>query len=160
MSPLWIQKVKSNPGVVLGIYDLVFEKSKHDPLGVSVSDVTYREKDAILANILNEKRKSQSGILNRGRKFIPVLILSGFTQDSNSILEDRIAFIKKSSGSEKIFTIDSNSITDEEEIKKFIKGYNIILPIIGLENTCWTLYIFTIKNVKNILKRKSLKLDL
>lgn len=122
MSPLWIQKVKSNPGVVLGIYDLVFVKSKIDPLGAAVAD-TYREMDASLCGILSEKRKSLSGMVDRGRKFIPVFILSGLSQDSGSSLEERIAFIRKTCGAEKIFTIDLNHINDEEELKKFMKGY-------------------------------------
>lgn len=123
MSPLWIQKVKSNPGVVLGIYDLVFVKSKNDPLGVAAAD-TYRESDAAICSILNEKRKSLP--VERGRKFIPVFILTGYTVDIATNLEERIAFMRKSCGSEKIFTIDLNSMVDEEELKKFMKGYALI----------------------------------
>jgi hypothetical protein len=120
MSPLWIQKVKSNPGVVLGIYDLMFVKGKNDPLGAADA---YREKDSNLCLIINEKRKSMAGI-ERGRKFIPVFILFGVSTESSSCVEERLAFIRKTCGSEKIFTVDSQTIAnDDDEIKKFMKGY-------------------------------------
>jgi hypothetical protein len=115
MSPLWIQKVKSNPGVVLGIYDLSLDvKGQNDPLNVGD---TFRENDANTCLTINEKRKSLAG--DRGRKFIPLFILYGLEEKSTSY-EERLAYIRKTCGSEKIFTIHADA--DDDEIKKFIKG--------------------------------------
>ena len=121
MSPLWIQKIKSNPGVVLGVYDLIFTKSKQDPLGVSTSE-SYRDNDSKLCALLNEKRKGLPPMSERGRKFIPVFQLLEYNQELSPVLEERIAFIKKTCNAEKIFTIDISSINDEEELKKFNKA--------------------------------------
>ncbi|KAI9256530.1 Gryzun, putative trafficking through golgi-domain-containing protein [Phascolomyces articulosus] len=105
MTPLWIKKQLETPCVVVGFYDLwdwsqepgspPRPKRETGPLSSHVFiDPTEREKDTVLMQEINERRKY---FQDKGIKFAVTIILKRQQTDDPSV-EERLLWIRKQSG--------------------------------------------------------------
>ncbi|KAK5673417.1 hypothetical protein QVD99_000865 [Batrachochytrium dendrobatidis] len=97
ITPHWPSKHRELvPGVVVGIYDLwesVEQVNRNDPLGVQQISGLERDRDQILANEINEKRKQ---IHEAGLKFAIIIIVKTFHPD-DPFVDERLSYIRRAS---------------------------------------------------------------
>ncbi|KAJ3101625.1 hypothetical protein HDU97_001238 [Phlyctochytrium planicorne] len=116
MTPNWVKRHREEiPSVVVAFYDL----HSASPEEKVVQPGIEREKDALMINEINEKRRSA---LDRGIKFAVILILS-LPPPEIPNLEDRITFIRRGGSMDtknSLFVLPPSSYATPNDINEFI----------------------------------------
>ncbi|TPX36615.1 hypothetical protein SmJEL517_g01153 [Synchytrium microbalum] len=100
MTPLWLKRHRELiPSVMVGFYDLWERPSaeqapdrNRDPLGAQQAATLERERDGLLAQEINDKRR---GAQERGIKFSAVILLGKSTKLEDPHTEERLSYLRK-----------------------------------------------------------------
>ncbi|KAJ3205854.1 hypothetical protein HDU67_008582, partial [Dinochytrium kinnereticum] len=118
MTPAWVKRHREEiPSIVVAFFDLhmASQEEKMSQQGNAVE----REKDAIMINEINEKRRNAQ---DRGIKFAVVIVLSVNPTDIPN-LEDRVTFIRRGSSLDSknsLFILPPASYASQSDIQEFV----------------------------------------
>ncbi|KAI8146339.1 Gryzun, putative trafficking through golgi-domain-containing protein [Fennellomyces sp. T-0311] len=129
MTPLWVKKQQETPSVVVGFYDLwdwshepgspPRPKRETGPLASHILiDPTEREKDALLSQEINDRRKY---FQDKGIKFAATIILKRQQTDDPAV-EERLASMRKQSGLDNRFSFFTIAPGTQHDVQEFVNS--------------------------------------